>query len=251
MRYSFAIMLLVFVCGAFAEQALPDLTIEEIQQGIYLHTSYNHVDGFGLVSANGLIVVDDGNAFIVDTPWSERDTEKLVAWIAGKNYELLGTISTHSHEDRTAGIQWLNAHSIPTYASALTNELLKREGKPLTQNAFESAVFPLADGLIEAYYPGAGHAVDNIVIWIPKAKVLFGGCLVRERDTDGLGYTGEADIPQWSHSVENVLHRYPEARLVVPGHGSIGDIQLLEHTQKLAETAANDATASSAEVSGD
>ncbi|TQV85744.1 DIM/SIM/IMP family subclass B1 metallo-beta-lactamase [Exilibacterium tricleocarpae] len=229
-----------FLIGSsFASDGIPDLIIEEIQKGVYLHKSFSHIDGFGLVSSNGVVVVDEGKAFIVDTPWSDRDTQKLVEWIAEKNYDLLGSISTHSHEDRTAGIKWLNANAIPTYASALTNSILHKQDKALAKYTLEDIESPIAGGLVEIFYPGGGHTIDNIVVWLPKSKVLVGGCLVRSLAAKGLGYTGEAHIGNWSKSVDKVQSRYADAKLVIPGHGKVGDTQLLLHTKTLAESAYN------------
>lgn len=251
MKIFLAVFTLFFVANVFADEKIPSLVIERIQEGVYLHKSFSHVDGFGLVSSNGLVAVDGGKAFIIDTPWSERDTAKLVQWVKGKDYELLGSISTHSHEDRTAGIRWLNDHAIATYASALTNELLKKEDKELATISFEENELLPADGLIEAFYPGGGHTIDNLVVWLPKSKILFGGCLVRNLAAKSLGYTGEAHIEQWSNSVEKVLLRYPQATLVVPGHGKPGDVQLLKHTKKLAESAFRKSIRSNAKRSTD
>lgn len=91
--------------------------------------------------------------------------------------------------------------------------------------------------MLEAFYPGGGHTIDNIVVWLPKSKILFGGCLVRSLESKSLGYVGEAHIEQWSDSVKRVLAKYSEAKLVIPGHGKFGDIELLNHTEKLAEEA--------------
>ena len=193
--------------------------------------------GFGLVSSNGLIVIENEKAFVVDTPWSEKDTEILVNWIKDKNYQLLGSVSTHSHEDRTAGIAWLKRHNIPTYASALTNEILKQSGKVTAERILEGNEATLADGMITTYFPGEGHARDNIVVWLPRLKVLFGGCFVRSMASKSLGYTGEANIHQWANSVENVKNKFNDATLVIPGHGKVGDIQLLKHTKVLAKKA--------------
>ena len=84
------------------------------------------------------------------------------------------------------------------------------------------------------FYPGAGHTLDNVVVWLPKANILFGGCFIRSLDSKSLGYTGEADIGQWPSSVDALLAKYPDAKLVVPGHGAIGDLALLRHTKALA-----------------
>ena len=239
MRAFLIVAILIIVGSVYADEKLPALSVEEIEKDVFLHKSYSQVDGFGLVSSNGLVIIDNKKAFIIDTPWSEKDTVKLVQWIDDKNLDLIGSISTHSHEDRTAGIKWLNARSIPTYASALTNELLKKDNKELAAKSFEGSEMLLAGGLIEAFYPGGGHTIDNIVVWLPKSQILFGGCFVRSVEATGLGYTGEADIKNWSSSVEKVLSRYPEIKMVVPGHGKMGGISLLNHTKKLAGSASN------------
>lgn len=239
MRAFFVISIIFFVGSVYADEKLPDLSVEEIDKDVFLHKSYSQVDGFGLVSSNGLVIIDNKKAFIIDTPWSEKDTAKLVQWIEDKNLDLAGSISTHSHEDRTAGVKWLNARAIPTYASALTNELLDKDNKALATKSFEGSEMLLAGGLIEAFYPGGGHTIDNIVVWLPRSQILFGGCFVRSLESTGLGYTGEADIQSWPGSVENVLSRYPEIKMVVPGHGKAGGFALLTHTKKLAGSASN------------
>lgn len=239
MRSFFSLLLVFFSCYSLASEEMPQLKIEKIDENVFLHKSFSRVDGYGLVSSNGLVVVNDGRSFIVDTPWSAQDTETLVNWIHKNNYELLGSISTHSHEDRTAGIKWLNDHSIPTYATVLTNDILMAEQKEPARYPLKNDEVTLANGLLEVFYPGGGHTIDNVVVWLPKSKILFGGCFVRSLESRGLGYTGEAHIDQWSKSAENALARYPEARMVIPGHGNIGDLELLKHTKHLAEKASN------------
>lgn len=248
----FYLIFIIFISSfALAGEEVPKMEIKEIHEGVFLHKSYSRVEGWGIVSSNGLVVVSNGKAFVIDTPWSELDTKNLVDWIRSKKYKLLGSFSTHSHEDRTAGIKWLNEKSIATYASVLTNEILKKEGKEQATYSMKGDTFELMDGLLEVYYPGGGHTVDNIVVWLPESKILFGGCLVRSLDSRGLGYTGEAKIGQWSKSIANTITRYPGAKIVVPGHGKMGDLELLKHTKTLAESASNRSTQPTAKVSAD
>jgi len=251
MRNIFALLLLLLSVCSLASDEVPGLKIDKVKENIFLHTSYSRVDGFGLVSANGLVVIDKGKAFIIDTPWSDRDTQALVNWIRENDYELLGSVSTHWHEDRTAGIKWLNDHSISTYATSLTNRLLKENNREPAKNTMSDNEFTLAGGLIEVFYPGAGHTIDNVVVWLPNSKILFGGCFVRSLDSTGLGYTGEAHIDQWPRSAQVALSKYPEAQVVIPGHGAIGDIALLKHTKSLAETASNKSIQPNADASTD
>lgn len=81
------------------------------------------------------------------------------------------------------------------------------------------------------YYPGAGHTQDNVVVWFPKQSALFGGCFVK---SEGLGNLSDAVIKAWPESTQNVIFRYGNAELVVPGHGKVGDASLLVRTRALA-----------------
>lgn len=233
MKYFFLVILVAAATCAAANE----LQIKEIDSGVYLHTSYKVIDGYGLVDSNGLVVINGQNAIIVDTPWSQSDTRNLLLWIERKGLKVEAAISTHFHEDRTAGIQVLNSASIPTYTSKLTNEILRREGKPTASNVFNDAEFILAEGLVEVFYPGAGHTEDNLVVWLPKSKILFGGCLVRSLEWDGLGFTGDAYVNRWADSVRKIRSKYAKIKTVVPGHGEAGDISILDHTIDLAEKA--------------
>ena len=44
----------------------------------------------------------------------------------------------------------------------------------------------------EAFYPGPGHASDNIVLRFPE--LVYGGCLVKSTEATDLGFTGDADL---------------------------------------------------------
>lgn len=230
------VYLVIFLSMAVsAQEQLPDLKIEKIAKGVFLHQSYQLTERWGLVSSNGLVVIDNLNAHIIDTPWSEADTEKLVLWIEKQGYKTVSSISTHFHEDRSAGISWLNSKSISTYASKLTNKLLKNDGKVQAIHSFKGNEFWMVNDLIKAYHPGAGHSVDNIVVWLPKSQILYGGCLVRSLQSKTLGNTADAKVEQWATSVDDVIVKFPQLKTVIPGHGKPGDLELLKHTRDLAD----------------
>jgi glyoxylase-like metal-dependent hydrolase (beta-lactamase superfamily II) len=226
-------LLMLSVNSVFADNISANMAINLIAKNVYLHTSYKQVEGFGMVASNGLIVVADKQAYIIDTPWSEQDSENLITWLKAQELEPKALVSTHSHQDRTAGIAFFNSVSIDTYASSLTNEFLKKSGKALPKKTFSNESFWLVDDLIEVFYPGGGHTEDNVVVWLPKSNLLFGGCLVRSLEAKSLGYTGEASINTWSDSVAKLQDKYPHDSIVVPGHGQIGNSQMLQHTKDL------------------
>ncbi|MGE4071432.1 MAG: DIM/SIM/IMP family subclass B1 metallo-beta-lactamase [Lysobacterales bacterium] len=222
------LLALFCVCDlAVANEAKPELEITEIAAGVYLHTSFQEYEGFGLVSKHGLVAVDGDNAYLIDTPVSAEDTEKLVNWLEQRDLTVAASLSTHFHDDSAAGIPWLNARSIPTYASKLTNELLANSGKIPARNSIDTPAFWLVRDKIEVFYPGPGHTSDNVVVWLPERKILFGGCFVKP---DGLGNLSDADLSAWPQAAKTLMARYRKARIVVPSHSDMGDASLLKRT---------------------
>jgi len=221
------------------------MTIAPLAVNVFQHISYKQVNNYGMVPASGLILVDGKDAHIIDTPWTEADTKNLVAWIKEQGLIPKTSISTHFHDDRAGGIPYLNKLLIPTYASKLTNQLLESNNKQaathhlLMNNNHENKQI-LANGNIEVFSPGPGHSPDNIVVWLPKHKLLFGGCFVKSLHSKTLGYTGDADLAQWPVSIKKLIDKYPLAKTVVPGHGKIGGVNLLTHTLTLALKANED-----------
>ena len=35
---------------------------------------------------------------------------------------------------------------------------------------------------MEVFYPGPGHAPDNVVVWVGRERLLFGGCLLKDEE---------------------------------------------------------------------
>lgn len=250
MKNILTIILAIIAFPVLAQKDNP-LKIKEIMQGVYLHTSFRQIENYGLVDSNGLIILHGRLAYIIDTPWSEEDTESLLSWISKKGYEVVASISTHSHEDRTAGIELLNSKLIPTYTSELTRALLARDGKSVPTHYFKGDEFTLGNGLIELYYPGEGHTEDNIVAWLPKSKILFAGCLVRSHEWESLGYVGDASVSSWANTIKNIRNKKYDINTIVPGHGKVGGADILDHTIYLAESASNKLMHRSVKASAD
>lgn len=61
---------------------------------------------------------------------------------------------------------------------------------------------------------------------------MFGGCLIKEVDANK-GYLGDANLKEWSNTVEKIKKEYPNVAIVVPGHGEFGDEKLLDYTIRL------------------
>jgi hypothetical protein len=121
-----------------------------------------------------------------------------------------------------------------TFGHRLTAPLAIKAGWPAPATLFDdTAALNMAGESVEVLFPGAGHAPDNIVVWLPKHDILFGGCLVKPQAAQDLGNLADANVPSWDHALTTVIQHFPNPALVVPGHGDIGGRQLLSHTQEL------------------
>jgi metallo-beta-lactamase class B len=185
------------------------------------------------VPANGLIAELPTGLVLVDTGWTDAQTEAILRWgTENLQRRWIGAIITHDHGDRDGGLGALHRAHIPVAALDLTVAKLRARG-----DLEVTALFAAKDGVFrdprgfEAFYPGPGHAPDNIVLAFPA--LLFGGCLIKSLDAKELGFTGDADLAGWPAAVRNVETRYTR-RIVVPGHGAVDDSgTALQHTVDL------------------
>jgi metallo-beta-lactamase class B len=212
-----------------------DLEIVQLTEHCYLHVSFTSTPEYGRFSSNGLILVDGDKAFLFDTPPTDQLTRQLVEWIGHTlKLNLVGFIPNHWHSDCMGGLDYIQSIGIESYANQITIELAKAKNLPIPKYGFkDSLTIHLGKEIIECYYPGAGHSMDNIVVWIPYEKVLFAGCLVKSLNSEGLGNTVDGDLNAYSKTIDNVLQKYPEALIVIPGHGQIGGTELIRHTKEL------------------
>lgn len=214
-----------------------DVELIQVSPSVYVHTSYFDDPVYGRFASNGLLVVDGKKAILFDTPVSELVTQDLISWIHySMKLRVTRFVATHWHSDRMGGLAYLHKIGVVSYAHHLTIEITKQKNLPIPINEFtDSLVLHTHAADVCCYFFGAAHSSDNIVIWFPKDKILFGGCMVKSLDSQNLGNTIDADLKQWPQTIMTVRKRFANVQIVIPGHGSWGDSSLLAHTSKLLE----------------
>ncbi len=212
-----------------------DVELLKISDNAYVHVSYSDIPQYGRISSNGLVFIDKGKAFLFDTPVTDSLTKDLVTWLQDSmKVEIVGFVPNHWHIDCMGGLGYLHSVGINSYANELTIQTAKSKNLPIPKQGFrDSLSLKLNDKTINCYYLGAGHTQDNIVVWIPSEQILFGGCMVKAINAKGLGNIADADLKEWPNTISKVIRKFPNARYVIPGHGQIGGVELLTHTQQL------------------
>lgn len=213
-----------------------DLVINQVSTHVYEHTSFLNTQDFGRVPCNGMIVIDENEAVVFDTPADDQTAQELISFINKELHcKIVATVATHFHMDCLGGLSAFHDHHIPSYAYSLTIDLAREKGFPVPKQAFdEGLMLHVGSKSVYAAFMGAGHTKDNVIGYFPAEKILFGGCLVKEIGA-GKGNLEDADTAQWASTVEKVRSKYPETSIVIPGHGKSGDSELLEYTINLFE----------------
>ena len=208
-----------------------------VSPNVWIHTTTHVLDGIGFYPANGAIVVGNNEALLIDTGWGDADASTiLAAWDRLGKPPVTQALVTHFHSDRVGGIGLLTKRGIPVYGNPLTIGLALDAGLPVPRPLHEVEKSKQRLGTVEVFYPGSGHTIDNIVVWVPSDGILFGGCLVKAMTAPDLGNLADAVVPAYPETIGHVMSTY-RPRRVIPGHGTIaGDS--LSHTLALAKTAA-------------
>ncbi len=206
-------------------------------------------------SSNVLVArMPDGAVLVGSSPFETVASRALVGWIrATMSPTRIVAINTHFHFDGTGGNEAYRELGVDTWASSLTQQLLRDVGPRMQTVSAAQTSHPgrrarvAAMRLVPAEHtfeagkelemgfgaervrivsPGPAHAPDNVVVWMPARGVVFGGCMIKS--SDAAGFIGHADLEHWEEAVETV--RALGARVVIPGHGAVGGPELYDLT---------------------
>src|SRR5690606_22942140 len=212
------------------------LIITKISDHSYEHISFLETEDFGRVSSNGLLIVDDGEVIVFDTPATNESSAELIEHLISLNYNVKAVIATHFHDDCVGGLEKFHKNGIPSYAHSKTIDLLKstnNDSNKTPQIGFENTLeISAGDKKVYAEFAGEGHTKDNIIAYFPDDQVCVGGYLIKENGA-GKGNLEESNVSAWPETVKKIVKKYPEAKIVVPGHGEIGGPELLDYTIEL------------------
>lgn len=215
-----------------------DIVLHPIAPGVWVHTTYFDLPGSGRVPANGLLVISGKEALLIDLPWTDELTGTLFDWIAEKQGAAVTVvIPTHFHEDCMGGLAEAHRRGATSYALDKTITIAQQRQLPVPEIPYQSrTMVRCGSTLVLMRYSGAGHTTDNVVVWLPKQGILFGGCLVKSMDSSSLGNTADGDLAAYPTTLQRVRTTYGRAKIVVPGHGRWGGPELIDHTLELCRT---------------
>lgn len=236
MRVMTKILLLLLLSSDISAQNRDNrLKITQLTGEFYVFTTFNSYKG-ERISANGMYLVTNDGIVMFDTPWDTTQFQPLLDSIETRHHKrVVLCIATHFHEDRTGGLQYYAQQGIKTYTTKQTDKLSKKRGMKRAGFLMDKdTVFRVGQYSFQTYFPGPGHAPDNIVIWFEKEKILYGGCLVKSVEYNDLGNLADASVKEYATTIKNVQAKCKKPQYIIPGHGDWTDTNSLNHTLQMA-----------------
>ncbi|AXB57384.1 subclass B1 metallo-beta-lactamase [Flavobacterium fluviale] len=228
------ILFLVIASSSFGQSKNSPLQISHLTGDFYVYRTFSDYKG-AKISANAMYLVTEKGVVLFDAPWDATQFQPLLDSIKTKHHkEVIMLFATHSHDDRAGGLDFYRKKGIKTYTIKLTDDILKKENKPRAEFIIPNdKTFTVGQYTFEVYYPGKGHASDNIIAWFDKEKVLYGGCFIKSADAKDLGYLADSDVKEWKKSIGRVKAKFKNPIYIISGHEDWTNTESLNHTLEL------------------
>ena len=221
-----------------ARDSAPPFVARRIADGVYVVPGDTGHGSEGRPNA-GFIVTREG-VVVVDALASPRQGEALLRTIRSVTRQPVAwLVLTHHHPDhhfgaivfRRAGAKVIAHPDTRVLASeagrdALVADWVRVVGRDamrgfafadLPDRAVTSAdTLRMGGRTIVISHPGAGHSAGDLVVWLPKERVLFAGDILIE---DGVTMVVDGSAPELLRSLARIDSLRP--RVAVPGHGAI------------------------------
>jgi metallo-beta-lactamase class B len=228
-----ASFILLLVVSAFAEPASassesPRLTLTPLTGELYISEDYYYV------KENSVVYVGDSYVTVIGATWTPRTAGLLADEIAKITPKPIGEVIDTNHDlDRAGGNAYFKSIGARIVSITMTRDLLEQEGErsvELTRRAFPdypkidivlpdkvfAGDFSLQEGNIRGLYLGPSHKPDDIFVYFPKEKVLYGGCVLKER----LGNMEGADLVEYPKTLRKLKQLNLDITTIVAGHYS-------------------------------
>jgi len=204
--------------------------VDEVAPGVFVTTADMYT------TTTTVVVGGDGGCLLIDPAVTVADLAALVGWLSARGLRPTAGWSTHPHWDHLLwSAEFGNA---PRYATPHAVAVAARELPGLVNAVRESApghdlslfarVEPLLDREIEWAGPRAivlahdAHAPGHGAVLLPDAGVLIAGDMCSDIEIPLPDLASADPFGDYRQGLE-LLAGAPGLRLVVPGHGHVGD----------------------------
>jgi glyoxylase-like metal-dependent hydrolase (beta-lactamase superfamily II) len=192
---------------------------------------------------NSGILVSDSLVIVIDTKMDEaaEQLSKTVKELAGKKPILV--VNTHYHPDHSTGNSFYAGQTIIAGGNYTKEFWVKEAGEKTlpTEWLLDKKDIKMGDDTITLFNLATNvHTASDVVVYLHERKMLFGGDVILNKQAPAI--LGVAD-PDGYLATFDMLPKLFDIQKVVPGHGAIGGIEIIDNFRQYfldMKTAAND-----------
>ncbi|MBI2429049.1 MAG: hypothetical protein HYV29_09695 [Ignavibacteriales bacterium] len=136
-----------------------NLRLIRISDHAFIHESFSQSETYGRLGSNGMLLIENGNAFLFDTPMTDSVTGQLLSYLRDSMKLIVaGFITNDWHGDSMEGLELIIEAGIPSYAHEMTRTIAKEKGLPVPEHGFtDSVTIRFGSYEIICRYYGAAH----------------------------------------------------------------------------------------------
>ena len=201
---------------------------------------------------NAGFVVTSAGVVVIDALATPRQAEQLIEVIRGVTRRpIKWLILTHHHPDHHFGASIFRRLGARVIAHPDRRVLASEAGEDAliadwvrsvgldAMRGFEFADIPdtpvkgtdtlrMGNQILVIKHPGAAHSAGDLLIWLPRERVLFAGDLLVE---DGISMVVDGSSQRLLEALDTIGRLQP--RTIVPGHGAVSKrpVVLIESTR--------------------
>jgi glyoxylase-like metal-dependent hydrolase (beta-lactamase superfamily II) len=178
---------------------------------------------------NSGILVSDSLVIVIDTKMNKAAEElsKTVKNLAGRKPILV--VNTHDHSDHSNGNIYYKGQSIIAGANYTPEGWSKDASEETMPTEWLTGAkdIKMGDDTVTLLALDKNtHTASDVVVYLHRRKMLFGGDVILNKQAPAL--FGVAD-PDGYLAVFDMLTKRFDIRTIVPGHGPVGGIEVLQN----------------------
>ena len=204
--------------------------MHEVAPGVFVATA----DSF--TTTTTVLAGADGGCLVIDPAVTVADVAALASWLSSRGLRPVAGWSTHPHWDH---VLWSSSlGDVVRYATPRAAQVAAREVARLREGAAESApghdlelvarLSPLDGAEVPWHGPQAvvvphdAHAPGHGALFLPRTGVLVAGDMCSDIEMPLLDTEAADPFGDYRRGL-GALAALPGVRVVVPGHGHVGD----------------------------
>jgi cyclase len=178
---------------------------------------------------NSGILVSDSAVLVIDTKQDAAAEElaKTVKALAGTKHIIV--VNTHIHIDHTSGNKFYEGQTIIAGGNYDKDFWIREVGKEAVPNVWvkDSLVLNFGDEIVTIInLPWPAHTQSDVFVYLQKRKILFGGDVILNHQAPAIFARYTANGYGYLHAFDYLVQRF-EINRVVPGHGPVGGIEVI------------------------